>query len=49
MQERLRMVRSVPLDSFLSQGLMEAQSLLVLDLREVHALRRLRDGLRRFA
>src|SRR6266853_1986910 len=31
-QERLRMVRSVPLERFLSQGLMEAQSLLVLDL-----------------
>ena len=31
-QERLRMVRSVPLDRFLAQGLMEAQSLLVLDL-----------------
>jgi Fe-S-cluster-containing hydrogenase component 2 len=30
--ERLRMVRSVPLESFLAQGLMEAQSLLVLDL-----------------
>ena len=44
-----RMVRSVPLDQFLSQGLMEAQSLLVLDLREMHALRRLRAGLRRRA
>src|SRR5258708_34449961 len=31
-QERLRLVRSVPLERFLSQGLMEAQSLLVLDL-----------------
>jgi Fe-S-cluster-containing hydrogenase component 2 len=31
-QQRLRMVRSVPLESFLAQGLMEAQSLLVLDL-----------------
>ena len=31
-RERLRMVRSVPLESFLAQGLMEAQSLLVLDL-----------------
>ena len=33
-RERLRMVRSVPLDSFLAQGLMEAQSLLVLDLEK---------------
>jgi CRP-like cAMP-binding protein/Pyruvate/2-oxoacid:ferredoxin oxidoreductase delta subunit len=31
-RERLSMVRSVPLDHFLSQGLMEAQSLLILDL-----------------
>jgi Fe-S-cluster-containing hydrogenase component 2 len=31
-RERLGMVRSVPLERFLSQGLMEAQSLLVLDL-----------------
>ena len=33
-RERLRMVRSVPLERFLSQGLMEAQSLLVLDLEK---------------
>src|SRR5260370_42687579 len=33
-RERLRMVRSVPLESFLAQGLMEAQSLLVLDLEK---------------
>src|SRR6185312_2911440 len=33
-RERLRMVRSVPLDRFLAQGLMEAQSLLVLDLNK---------------
>jgi CRP-like cAMP-binding protein len=33
-QERLRMVASVPLESFLAQGLMEAQSLLVLDLEK---------------
>ena len=33
-RERLRMVRSVPLDRFLAQGLMEAQSLLVLDLEK---------------
>jgi len=32
-QERLQMVHSVPIDQFLSQGLMEAQSLLVLDLQ----------------
>jgi CRP-like cAMP-binding protein/Fe-S-cluster-containing dehydrogenase component/ferredoxin len=31
-QERLSTARSVPLDSFLQQGLMEAQSLLLLDL-----------------
>jgi CRP-like cAMP-binding protein len=31
-QERHSIARSVPLDSFLSQGLMEAQSLLILDL-----------------
>ena len=33
-QERLQLVRSVPLDQFLAQGLMEAQSLLVLDLEK---------------
>ena len=32
-QQRLQMVHSVPIDQFLSQGLMEAQSLLVLDLQ----------------
>jgi CRP-like cAMP-binding protein/Fe-S-cluster-containing dehydrogenase component len=32
-QERLQMVHSVPIDQFLSQGLMEAQSLLILDLQ----------------
>jgi CRP-like cAMP-binding protein/Fe-S-cluster-containing dehydrogenase component len=32
-QERLQAVHSVPIDQFLSQGLMEAQSLLVLDLQ----------------
>ena len=31
-QQRLEMVQGVPIDQFLSQGLMEAQSLLVLDL-----------------
>ncbi|MGB2669008.1 MAG: cyclic nucleotide-binding domain-containing protein, partial [Candidatus Acidiferrum sp.] len=31
--QRMKMVESVPLDQFLSQGLMEAQSLLVLDLQ----------------
>jgi len=31
-QHRLQMVHSVPIDQFLSQGLMEAQSLLILDL-----------------
>jgi CRP-like cAMP-binding protein/Fe-S-cluster-containing hydrogenase component 2/ferredoxin len=31
-QQRLSMLQSVPLDSFLAQGLMEAQSLLLLDL-----------------
>ncbi len=31
-RERLSIVRSVPLDNFLQQGLMEAQSLLLLDL-----------------
>jgi CRP-like cAMP-binding protein/Fe-S-cluster-containing dehydrogenase component len=31
--QRLQMVQSVPLDQFLSQGLMEAQSLLILDLQ----------------
>lgn len=30
---RLQMVHSVPIDQFLSQGLMEAQSLLILDLQ----------------
>jgi CRP-like cAMP-binding protein/Fe-S-cluster-containing dehydrogenase component len=32
-QQRLQRVDSVPIDQFLSQGLMEAQSLLVLDLQ----------------
>ncbi len=32
-QQRLEMVQGVPIDQFLSQGLMEAQSLLVLDLQ----------------
>src|SRR5208283_5284606 len=31
--QRMQMVESVPLDQFLSQGLMEAQSLLILDLQ----------------
>src|SRR5580700_1236338 len=31
-EQRLQMVERVPLDQFLSQGLMEAQSLLILDL-----------------
>ena len=33
-EQRLKTVHSVPLDQFLSQGLMEAQSLLVLDLQK---------------
>jgi CRP-like cAMP-binding protein/Fe-S-cluster-containing dehydrogenase component len=32
--QRIEMVESVPLDQFLSQGLMEAQSLLILDLQK---------------
>src|SRR5690242_9687888 len=32
-QQRLQIVHSVPIDQFLSQGLMEAQSLLILDLQ----------------
>jgi CRP-like cAMP-binding protein/formate hydrogenlyase subunit 6/NADH:ubiquinone oxidoreductase subunit I len=32
--QRLQLVRSVPLEQFLSQGLMEAQSLLILDLQK---------------
>ncbi|HKV25205.1 MAG TPA: cyclic nucleotide-binding domain-containing protein [Candidatus Acidoferrum sp.] len=31
-EQRMQMVHSVPIDQFLSQGLMEAQSLLILDL-----------------
>src|SRR2546421_9406984 len=31
-QQRMHMVHNVPIDQFLSQGLMEAQSLLILDL-----------------
>jgi CRP-like cAMP-binding protein/Fe-S-cluster-containing hydrogenase component 2 len=31
-EQRLQMVHNVPIDQFLSQGLMEAQSLLILDL-----------------
>ena len=31
-QQRMQMLHSVPIDQFLSQGLMEAQSLLVIDL-----------------
>ena len=46
---RYKRVTTVPVDKFLEQGLMEAQSLLVLDLAEVHALRPVREGLRRFA
>ncbi len=33
-RDRLAIVRSVPLDHFLAQGLMEAQSLLILDLEK---------------
>ena len=32
-QQRMEMIQGVPIDQFLSQGLMEAQSLLVLDLQ----------------
>ena len=32
-RQRMEMVHSVPIDQFLSQGLMEAQSLLILDLQ----------------
>jgi len=32
--QRLQMLQSVPIDQFLSQGLMEAQSLLILDLQK---------------
>ncbi len=32
-QQRLQTVKNVPIDQFLSQGLMEAQSLLILDLQ----------------
>ncbi|HMD40278.1 MAG TPA: cyclic nucleotide-binding domain-containing protein, partial [Candidatus Acidoferrum sp.] len=32
-QQRMQTVQSVPIDQFLSQGLMEAQSLLILDLQ----------------
>jgi CRP-like cAMP-binding protein/Fe-S-cluster-containing hydrogenase component 2 len=32
-QQRMQTVRDVPIDQFLSQGLMEAQSLLILDLQ----------------
>src|SRR6266700_1560174 len=32
-QQRMQMVHNVPIDQFLSQGLMEAQSLLILDLQ----------------
>jgi len=32
--QRMQMVHSVPIDQFLSQGLMEAQSLLILDLQK---------------
>jgi len=32
-QQQMQTVRSVPIDQFLSQGLMEAQSLLILDLQ----------------
>src|SRR6202171_5770230 len=33
-EQRMRMVHSVPIEQFLSQGLMEAQSLLILDLQK---------------
>jgi len=32
-QQRMQMIHNVPIDQFLSQGLMEAQSLLILDLQ----------------
>jgi CRP-like cAMP-binding protein/Fe-S-cluster-containing dehydrogenase component len=32
-KQRLQMIQNVPIDQFLSQGLMEAQSLLILDLQ----------------
>lgn len=53
-QQRMEMVRSVPIDQFLSQGLMEAQSLLVLDLQNctrcdacVHACADAHEGVTR--
>ncbi len=53
-QQHLQMVHSVPIDQFLSQGLMEAQSLLILDLQNctrcdacVHACADAHDGITR--
>ena len=52
--QRMQMVHSVPIDQFLSQGLMEAQSLLVLDLQNctrcdacVHACADAHEGVTR--
>src|SRR5436190_56916 len=53
-QQRMHMVHNVPIDQFLSQGLMEAQSLLILDLQNctrcdacVHACADAHDGITR--
>ena len=53
-QQRLQVVHSVPIDQFLSQGLMQAQSLLILDLQNctrcdacVHACADAHDGITR--
>ena len=46
LQRQKQRNEQAPLHQFLSYGLMDAQSLLILDLEKLHALRPVRQGLR---